>query len=261
MLWLAARATGPAPATLGPIAGAATLAGCALPRPATVPLEVLRDAAPGKPRAVVVMLPGALSLPDEFVREGLVGDLRGRGIAADIAIPDAHPRYYFERSILTRLREDVVLPARARGLPVWLVGISLGGFGALGYAARHGKEIVGVLAIAPYVGRREIQRDLLAAGGPAFWRQQARPEGPDDLEHELWMWLTDPARRARTTRPPLWLGYGRDDRLAPALRGVEPLLPPERVDVVDGGHDWPPWRALWQRWLDRGVLARATAGA
>jgi enterochelin esterase-like enzyme len=28
-------------------------------------------------------------------------------------------------------------------------------------------------------------------------------------------------------------------------------LAPSDVDTVPGGHDWPTWRALWGRFLDR----------
>jgi enterochelin esterase-like enzyme len=27
-------------------------------------------------------------------------------------------------------------------------------------------------------------------------------------------------------------------------------LRPDDVDVVPGGHDWPTWRRLWDRFLD-----------
>jgi enterochelin esterase-like enzyme len=27
-------------------------------------------------------------------------------------------------------------------------------------------------------------------------------------------------------------------------------LPPENVDVVPGGHEWPAWRQLWENFLD-----------
>jgi pimeloyl-ACP methyl ester carboxylesterase len=234
--------------------------GCLAPPAATAPMRVLRDAPTGPTQTLVVLLPGAYSRPEEFVREGFVSALRERGLAVEVVIADAHLGYFNERSVLVRLRDDVVQPARERGLRVWLVGISLGGFAALGYAARHGREIEGVLALAPYLGRRELQRDLVATGGPLGWRVQARPREPDDLEHDLWMWLSDPARRAGAA-PTVHLGYGRDDRFADAHRLLEPLLPAGASDAVPGGHDWPAWRALWMRWLGRGLLPRgAVAG-
>ncbi len=205
----------------------------------------------GPANPLLVLLPGAYSRPREFVDEGFVEALRRRGLTADVLVVDAHLRYYEEKTAVERLREDVVRPARARGVKqVWLVGISLGGMGALGYAARYGDEIAGVLALAPYLGRRSVQQEIAAAGGPKAWRTgTSAPEG-DDLEREIWRW----AAGAPAT-PPLWLGWGREDRFAEANRLFATLLPAGHHFDVAGDHDWPPWRALWERWLDLGLLA------
>lgn len=235
------------------LALAATLAGCAQTRPATNPMQQLSDlsgcAAPTA--ALVVMLPGAYSKPGEFIDEGFVAALRERGLAADVTIADAHLGYFTDRTVLERLRQDVVLPARAAGYrQIWLVGISLGGLAALGYATRHGEEIDGVLAIAPYPGTQALQREIVAAGGPRAWRQ-AVPAPGADLEREVWWWLAggDAARQ-----PPVYLGHGRGDRFATGLDLMAGTLPPERAATVAGGHDWAPWRALWNGWLERGLL-------
>ncbi len=211
----------------------------------------------GAPPPLVVLLPGAYSRPREFVDEGSVAALRRHGIAADVQVADAHLRYYEDKTIVERLRQDIVGPARARGVPqVWLVGISLGGFGALGYAARHGDEIAGVLALAPYLGRRSVLQEIEAAGGPVAWRRANAPPEGDDLEREIWRWAA-----GAPAAPPVWLGFGRDDRFADANRLFGSLLPPERRFDTEGGHDWPPWRALWERWLDEGRLGRDCAAA
>lgn len=199
------------------------------------------------------MLPGAYSRPPEFVDEGFVAAVRSRGLAADIVVVDAHIGYYNERHIVQRLRDDVVLPAQRQGYAqVWLVGISIGGFGALGYAARHGSEIAGVVTLAPYLGRRTLQREIADAGGPRAWRAQLPPPAPgdaDDLDRDLWAWLAAPA-----SAMPVYLGYGRDDRFAESHRVLAALLPPGRSFDTPGGHDWPAWREAWHHWLDRGLL-------
>jgi len=251
------------------------LSGCQLlPRKPVTPMPVLRQPGPGPGRAdtLVVMLPGAYSLPQEFVDEGYVQALRARGLSADVLIADAHLGYFNDRSVLRRLRDDVIAPARAQGYKrLWLVGISLGGFGALAYASVLGRDpaagIDGVLAIAPYLGSRRLQGEMLAAGGPLVWADNTaaagakvpeptlEPINPDDGERALWRWLIQPPAGA----PPVHLGYGRDDRLADGHRLLAGVLPAERVTSVPGGHDWPPWRALWQQWLQRGLL-EGTAG-
>lgn len=245
---------------LGWWALAAVTGGCApKPPPTRIPMDVTRIAGPcaGRAPALVIMLPGAYSRPHEFVDEGFVDELRRRQVAADVAIADAHVGYFQDRSALRRLRADVVLPARAQGYgQVWLVGISLGGFGALAYGARHGAEVDGILALAPYLGRRQLQKDIIDAGGPVHWRSQPQPPEADDAERDLWAWLAQPAPAG----PPVWLGFGREDRFADAHRLLAQALPAERHFDVPGGHDWPPWRALWSAWLDRRLLPQACAG-
>jgi len=146
------------------------------PGPCTAPAPVL-----------LVMLPGAYSRPQEFIDEGFVAAVRGRGVAADIVIADAHLGYFTERSVITRLREDIVLPARAQGVQrIWLVGISLGAFGALGYGARQGAEIDGIVALAPFLGRPSVLKEIEDDGGPTAWLRQRHAHDIDDLEREVW---------------------------------------------------------------------------
>jgi pimeloyl-ACP methyl ester carboxylesterase len=219
---------------------------------------------------LLVMLPGAYSRPPEFIDEGFVAAVRSRGIAADIAIVDAHLGYFNDRSVLTRLHEDVVQPARAMGYAqIWLVGISLGGFAALGYAARYENEVDGLVVLAPYLGRRQLLDEIDAAGGPMAWRRSPHaPPTDDEPERRVWEWLTAPASQAigaatatATERLPVYLGYGRDDRFVAAHRQLARVLPTERCADTPGGHDWTPWRTLWSQWLDRGLLPTACAAA
>jgi pimeloyl-ACP methyl ester carboxylesterase len=249
-LWLAAAG-----------AGLVGLGGCSLlPRTPLTPMPVLLEPLPGALRSdtLLVMLPGMHSRPSEFVTEGLVADLRRQRVDADIVIADAHLGYYLDRSVLRRLQADVIAPARAQGYQrIWLVGISLGGFGALGYGTRHGADIDGIVALAPYLGRDELLDEISRAGGPAAWRGAARPRQADDLEREVWQWLAAPPPGA----PPVYLGFGREDRMGQGHRLMSGLLAPGRVAQVPGGHDWAPWRALWQQWLASGPLRAGSAVA
>lgn len=244
------------------LAGAAGLApwlgGCGmLPRSSVVPMPLLSEPARLALRAdtLVVMLPGRFDRPQDFVREGLVADLKRQRPDVDLLLADAHLGYYMDRSVLDRLREDVVRPARRQGYrQVWLAGISLGGFGALGYTARHGAEpggeIDGVLAIAPYLGSDDVIQAIGREGGPRRWLGSPAKLAANDLEQDLWRWLAEPQGDA----PPVFLGFGRGDRMGSAHRLAAGLLPPGRVMQVNGGHDWAPWRTLWQQWLAQGPL-------
>ena len=230
----------------------------------TTPMPTRRIAARCAASARCVLLPGARSAAEDFVAQGFVSDLQAAVPACEVVLADAHLGYFVEDQLLTRLREDVVRPGEPGPKP-WLVGISLGGFAALAYAMRHGNEIAGVLALAPYLGRRELLRDITAAGGPAAWRELPPvPRGPYDayegLEDELWRWLARPGLGAAVAAPPIHLGYGRGDRFVDALAVLQVLLPAGHTHTVPGGHDWPPWRALWQQWLRQGELAAHGGG-
>ena len=148
--------------------GVLLLAGCGFWRPAKIPMDTRLEPSACAARAdtLVVFLPGAYSKPDEFVREGFVEALRRRRIAADAMLVDAHLGYYDNRSIAERLDADVIAPAHARGyLAVWLVGISIGGLGALAHEATRPGGVAGIVVLAPYLAGLAVAP---AAERPAF---------------------------------------------------------------------------------------------
>lgn len=205
---------------------------------------------------LLVLLPGANMTPSEMLDEGMVAALRQRRLAVDVVVAGAGLEYVYDGSVLTRLHTDVIAPYRAAGYTrIWLAGISLGGFVAMGYAMRHPGQVEGIVALAPYLGRRPLVQEIAAAGGPTHWRQSQVPR-PDDVDQQLWRWIAQRPPEA----PALHLGYGTEDRFAQGHRLLAQTLPADRVQAVPGGHDWPPWRQLWTDWLDRGHLpARCTA--
>jgi pimeloyl-ACP methyl ester carboxylesterase len=245
---------------LGGTAVVAAVGGCtSLARPSRIRMDVIRDdqgCSGTLSPTLLVFLPGAHMQPVELVQQGFVAAVRQRQRAVDIALPDAHLGYVYDGSVLEHLHDEVITPALAPAegrRQIWLAGISLGGYVALAYARRHPEQIAGVLALAPYLGRKPLLKAMADAGGPAAWRRTAQPRDAKDIDHALWMWLSDPQRPG----PPLWLGYGREDRLADGHRLMAGLLPAERVSSSPGGHDWAPWQALWAQWLDRGLLPAA----
>ena len=147
-------------------------------------------------------------------------------------------------SIVRRIHESVVTPARAHGARrIWLVGVSLGGLAALSYAARHESDIAGIVLISPYPATRDVLREMEEAGGPGRWRPVIPPEG--DLEREAWLWLAT----ASDSRPPVHCYFASGDRFAPGQRQMAGMLPAGHARELPGGHDWPAWRALWREFL------------
>ena len=220
-------------------------------------MEVIYDLQACSTRAdvLLVLLPGAHMAPAELQREGFVQAVRQRGLAVDLALVDSHLGYVYDGSLFKRLHHDVMAPARAQGWQrIWLAGISLGAYAAMGYALRRPGQVDGVLALAPYLGRQPLVQEIAAARAQGRslqqWLQASSPRHEADADHALWRWLVQRPQDA----PPLHLAYGEQDRFAVGHALMAQTLPPARVSTTPGGHDWPPWRTLWGQWLDLGLL-------
>ena len=138
------------------LAGLAALAGCARLRPTPVPIPTVSYPGSGQMRTLVVLLPGRYDSPEDFGRYGFPEIAARAGVRADMVVVDAHLGYYYKRTIVDRLREDVIAPARKRYDRVWLAGISLGGTGSLLYVAEHPEDVDGIVLLAPFLGEDEV---------------------------------------------------------------------------------------------------------
>lgn len=198
-----------------------------------------------------VLLPAAYTGPDDFVRAGFASALRERLPSWDLAFVELSLTHLTDRTVLRRLRHEIILPARALGCrTIWLCGISLGGFVALAYAQRYPGEIDGLCVIAPYLGNRIVTGEIAAAGGVAGW--QPGELAADDDERRIWRFI-----KRCGSQPPvtLHLGFGSEDRFADSHRMMAAALQPEMVDVLPGGHEWPVWHRLWENFIDRRLRA------
>jgi S-formylglutathione hydrolase FrmB len=209
-------------------------------------VRTLLHNAEGKTPLSLALLTGTYSEPEDFVREGFPEAVSERGIDAEIVMAEVRAAWFADGSIVRRIHESVVMPARARGRTrTWLAGISLGGLAALSYAARHEEEVAGIVLISPYPATRDVLREMEAAGGPGQWRPVIPPEG--DLEREAWLWLAAP----EGGRPPVHCYFASGDRFAEGQRRMAQTLAPDRVRELPGGHDWSAWRALWREFLQQ----------
>jgi pimeloyl-ACP methyl ester carboxylesterase len=191
-------------------------------------------------------LPGARENGDGFAHAGFHEAVRERGLAIELEYCELELDHVTDRSMLSRLRSGPVAAARAAGCEaVWLAGVSLGGFIALGFAEQYPTELNGLCLIAPYLGTRIITREISLAGGVAGW--SPGEVALDDEDRRIWRFIK--SRSAR--QPALYLGYGRDDRFGDSQQLLAAALPPESVDVVNGAHDWPVWRQVWNQFLDK----------
>src|SRR3954468_5790338 len=171
----------------------ALLAACIAPMSAPTPLRSIEYANPSGPaKCLFVLLPGMGDHAEAFEQRGFVQELRAHSLSADIRATDATFGYYMRGTFLDRLAADVIAPAKARGYrEIWLAGPSMGGFGSLFYTHAHTGDISGVLAIAPFLGDRDVIEEIIAAGGVKPWHPPARVDdmNRDNYQRELWRWL------------------------------------------------------------------------
>jgi len=197
----------------------------------------------------VLLLPAAYSAPEDFLRQGFGKAVKDRAMPVDLVFVELKLQHLTDRTLLRRLRHEIVLPARALGCrALWLGGISLGGFVAIAYAERYLQEIDGLCLFAPYLGNHIVVGEIERANGVAGWTPGELAD--DDDERRIWRFIKE--QRSRTS--PLHLGFGHDDRFAGSHRLMAAALAPESVDVVPGGHDWPAWLRLWENFLDTRFL-------
>jgi len=227
------------------------LAACPWMRSPETPMPAVDHQAhgPEKARGLVVFLPGFGDGPDHFTDNGFVNQVRKLDAKWDAIATDAHFGYYRKFTILERLREDVIKPAREKGYKeIWLVGISMGGFGVLSYAQRYPQDITGVIAMAAYMGDGDVVDQVIEAGGLKKWTPPADLAAIEDKEEQhsyrMWTWFKS-FEKGLAGKPHVYLAWGNDDRLRTPNKQLAALLPKDRVFTRDGGHKWTTWRPLF----------------
>jgi pimeloyl-ACP methyl ester carboxylesterase len=225
-----------------------TLAAC-VPA-ATVPIKTVsfQRSPKSERRSLVVLLPGRGDTVLSYREQGLVEMLTRRGGAVDVLGVEAHVGYYRERNLPQRLREDVILPAKAEGYrDIWMVGISMGGLGALLYDTAYPGDLAGLFLLAPYLGDGTLLKEIAGSGGLTGWRDEA--QGSLTLDREIWRTLREYVTGTKGAGR-VFLGYGADDRFAASDSVFGAVLPARQVATAPGGHDWTTWRTLWPLLLD-----------
>jgi pimeloyl-ACP methyl ester carboxylesterase len=198
----------------------------------------------------VMMLSAAFTEPCDFVQNGFARAVAERALDVDLIFAGFRLEHLLDGSVFERLRDEIVAPAQAPGCRLWLGGISLGAYIALGCARRFEQELAGLCLLAPYLGSHLITGEIERAQGVEGWR--APEPDHEDEDRRIWEFIGT----LRTRPLAIHLGLGREDRFGPRQRLLAAALPPSSVDIVPGGHDWPTWRALWDRFLDARLTER-----
>ncbi|MBU1425350.1 MAG: alpha/beta hydrolase [Gammaproteobacteria bacterium] len=217
--------------------------------------QFIHDIAPdvAGERILLLMLPGAKNTPQQLVDYGFIRELRERRLPVDVLALDAHVDLYLERADIERVLHHTLDEARTHGYRrIWLLGISLGGSGAMICATQRTADIEGIFLLAPFLGTRGIIAEVEAAGGLQHWR--AGEIGMRDHERMLLEQIQCITPDAGGF-PPIYLGYGSEDRYRGASIMLAEGVPQARVSVAPGGHDWETWIVLWRRLLGKQPFA------
>ncbi len=207
-------------------------------------------------RNLIIFLPGRFSTYTDFDEQGFIERIRRTGTDADAIAVEAHSGYYVERTLLERLLEDVIEPARSNGYrKIWIVATSMGGTGASLYAQKYPETIDGILLIAPFLGDRPVIREIQKAGGIRKWIP-GKPYRKGDYQRPLWEWY-QVALASQDKYPVICCGYGREDRYKKHIDAVDLIaaeVPARQVYIVSGGHEWEPWLEIFSLFLESGLF-------
>lgn len=207
-----------------------------------------RDPRPGPQRVLLVMLPGMGISSQDFVDYGLVAMAQSGHQIVDVLATQPDQSLYLDGVIADDLNKVLArFTSGENDTRLWLLGISLGGMGALACAARSVARIEGLVLLAPFIGTRGTVAALQRAGGWNHW--SPRESVATQAEQEVLCWLQ--TCLANPAGPPIWLGHATRDRFAAGHRMLAAALPDDRTVQVEGAHDWPAWQAQFQALMRR----------
>lgn len=146
------------------------------------------DSRAGADRLLLVMLPGAGIAAEDFALHGLVAAAQTGGPIVDVIAAKPDQVLYLDGTVAQALEQSVLVPAYAAGYQrIWLLGISLGGMGALSCTVARPNEIEGLILLAPFIGTHGTMAELARAGGFAGWRPEASAATPPEREILTWL--------------------------------------------------------------------------
>lgn len=235
------------------VAAALATSGCYQKRLPATPIPFKYYESGNSPSTtLLVLLPGIHDTIDKFESHDFIDTVHQSEQPCDLVIVDAHYGYYDAGTIVERLHNDVITPAQQAGYSdIRIVGISLGGYGALIYANRYSTEINTLVLLSPWLGNEELIDSITIAGGLENWQ----PTNMVDEQSLQDIWLQR-KKLATTDFPELYLGYGTTDKFRQAHTLFAGTLPDDHVFTIAGGHNWSSWEQLWEQMQEQDILCK-----
>ncbi|MEZ5462348.1 alpha/beta hydrolase [Dokdonella sp.] len=220
----------------------ALVAACAAGGDVSKPIPRSLVSAPQVANRLVVVLPGRGEDVARLEDKGMAATIQATWPDADVLLTGLTLPFYRQGLAASRLQTEIIEPARSRGVSeIWLLGISLGGMGAILHEHEYPGTVDGIVLLSPYLGGRLVQDEIRSAGSIADWNPgPVQPLGPDTFERELWrtiqQWNNDASRRNA-----VWLAYGEHEDFRESNELMGQALPASNVRMLPGGHDWNLW--------------------
>ena len=153
------------------IAIAPILSGCTHVKPLLNPIpQQYYVVGSQRTEILLVLLLGLYDEMSMFKTQGFVESARQSSLPCDMVSVDAHYGYYKAGAFVDRLHSDVIVSAKAAGYTsISIVGISLGGYGALLYANSYPADMRSFVLLTPWLGGDEIANSIVQDGGLQSW--------------------------------------------------------------------------------------------
>jgi pimeloyl-ACP methyl ester carboxylesterase len=217
---------------------------CVFLKPASTPIPSKYYNYSDSNSTLVLLLPGFGDSPTSFIKHGTVEQIMACRPNSNILGVDSHFAYFRNSTLVERLHEDIIKPAKDADMQkIWLMGVSMGGLGSLLYQQQFPDEIEAVVVMAPYIG----EWDELTAYRTG---QENSRESINPKFIKLWDGLTN----ISLNNPAITLAFGENDKAHKQLRWFANLLDESKVVRAPGGHSWTVWNKLWPETLKRSGL-------
>jgi putative tributyrin esterase len=194
----------------------------------------------------------ALRLMSEHKLRQLAIAMPSDGLWADGSGYLAHHDADFERWIM----EDVIEACQETtslvddASPLFLSGLSMGGYGALRLGAKYAERVCGISAHSSITNLEQMR--LFVREPPSAYAD------PSDQNADVLFWL----RENRESLPPIRFDCGDEDLLVNENRLLHTRMVAEGIvhsyEEYPGGHDWVYWRKHIQKTL---LFVESTLGA
>lgn len=199
-------------------------------------------------RSLVVLFPTLGGQGSHYETQGFLDEVWERGFEASMEVLDVKPSLYLGSRIVELVKTEVIEPAKAEGFEeIYLVGISLGGHGALLYATTYPEDVDGIVPLAPFISGDRARESIDEAGGLDTWEDCPFLAWTHacNLWKSLKGYVSDPKNQRKVV-----LGFGTEDIFVEQCRVLADVLLPEQVFTVSGGHDWATWKKLFIKAAD-----------